>query len=579
VGAVPVGIKVQSGKYTSTRRVEVSLRPAIAWRQQVRAGRAAPNAQIDELRRMYAAHSTRRLSASPTPLVALDGLSAYLGDYPHQCTEQLLSQAFPALVYAQHPELGKLDGAKDPAALMAELAARQNSEGGLGLWKATPDAEPFVSAYAGLYLVEARERGVPVPKDLMEPLNRYLTELAGDASDHDLASLRTRALAVYVLVRQGRTESNRLGALQEQLKRDQPDAWMDDVTGLLVAASYQRLQQDKAARPLATRALAKVNAVKPAGPDDPFLYYYDAGIEHAWRMYLLQRHFAPLAARISPAATDALIAPLREDRYNTLSAALTVLALEAHAPADPGKVAKALPTLLAAGADGKPRVIGKAQGLVVQGDAAPADTRLSVRAAPGAPAWWVLNESGFDRAPPKAQQSQGLEVVRDYIDAKGNPQTSIEQGAEVIVRLRVRALGNRAYGPVAIVDLLPGGFEAVMQLPAPTADAASDEEEGYDEECSEYDECEGGDSSPAPPVPVLALPESTLMTEHVEVREDRIVLYAYATGDVQEFRYRVRANNVGRFVVAPIYGEAMYRPSVYAQGGPAGTIVVTTPKP
>jgi uncharacterized protein YfaS (alpha-2-macroglobulin family) len=576
VGAVPIGIRVTSGKYHAERRIELSLRPAIAWRQQLRAGSAAAGKQasLDSLRAMYAAHSTRRLSASASPLVAIDGLSTYLAEYPHYCTEQLLSQAMPALVYSRHPEFGDIRGGKDLPGLFAELSARQNSEGGLGMWAATPDAEPFVSAYAGLVLVEARERGIAVPDDLFNGLNRYLEELARDPAEHDIGHLRTRALAVYLLIRQGRTATNLLSAVHEQLKRDQPDTWQDDVAGLFVAASYQRLQQDAAARPLAIRALTRANKARQRVAELPFIYWYDADIEQAWTVYLLQRHFAPLARKLTPVAAEALLEPLREQDYNTLQSGLGVLALEAYArPGD----ASARPTLLAAGKDGKQHVFGTAVGELVRGDLAYADTRAWVRPGAGAPAWYVLNESGFDRVPPKEAQANGLELIRDYLDDKGQPVTQLKQGQEVTVRLRMRALQGGAFGPVAIVDLLPGGFEAVMQTPAPAPVVA---EEGEDDSECEEEDCEGGseDAGEAPPIPVLALPDSTLPTEHVEVREDRIVVYGFAYNGVAEFKYRVRANNVGTFVVAPIYGEAMYRPRVYAQGGPAGTLTVTAPK-
>jgi uncharacterized protein YfaS (alpha-2-macroglobulin family) len=422
-------------------------------------------------------------------------------------------------------------------------------------------------------LVEARERGVEVPADLQSNLNRYLEALAADRAGNDLWTLRTRAMAVYLLIRQGRTATNLLSAVHEQLKRDQPKAWEDDVAGLFIAASYQRLQQDAAARPLAGRALARANKAPVASPNDPFAHYYDEGIEQAWTVYLLQRHFAPLAKKLTPTATEALLAPVRDQRYNTLSAALTVLALEAYAK--PGDTT-ARPTLLAAGKDNKPRVFGTLVGQLVRGDLAPADTRAWVRPGEGARAWYVLNESGFDRAAPREAQSNGLEVVREYLDDNGKPVTTIKQGDEVTVRLRLRALQQQAFGPVAVVDLLPGGFEAVLQTPAPvTADA----EEG-DEEDEYYDEeGDGVHASDAPPEPVLALPGS-MDVEHVEVREDRVVLYTGCVCNaVNEFRYKVRANNVGTFVVAPVYGEAMYRPSIYAQGGPAGTLRVTTPPP
>ena len=58
-------------------------------------------------------------------------------------------------------------------------------------------------------------------------------------------------MAVYLLVRQGRNAGNLLTAVQEQLERDQPKLWKDDVAGMFIAASYQRLQQVKPARDLA----------------------------------------------------------------------------------------------------------------------------------------------------------------------------------------------------------------------------------------------------------------------------------------------------------------------------------------
>ena len=134
------------------------------------------------------------------------------------------------------------------------------------------------------------------------------------------------------------------------------------------------------------------------------------------------------------------------------------------------------------------------------------------------------------------------------------------------VRLRVRALGAQARGQVAIVDLLPGGFEAVLQpKPAPPVE----------EDCEE--DCHGPDLASLQ-VP-LALPGSTLRPDHVELREDRVVLYATALDQVQEFRYTVRANNVGAFIVPPVYAESMYDRAVYAQGGPAGRLQVAAPTP
>ncbi|MDR7133410.1 uncharacterized protein YfaS (alpha-2-macroglobulin family) [Lysobacter niastensis] len=574
-GTAAVVVVAQSGKFRAQRRIEVSVRPAVTARQDLRVGRADHAVELKELRAMYNQFATRQLSASASPLLAVDGLSAYLQDYPHLCTEQLLSQAMPALVLEAHPELGKVvTSSKKPAMdIIDVLRSRQNSEGGIGLWAATPDADPFVTGYAALYLLEAREHGKPVPDDVIASLNRYLEAQAADRSGHSLPALRSRALAVYLLIRQGRTASNLLGAVHEQLKRDQPKAWEDDVAGLFVATSYQLLQQDKAARPLATKAIVRANRSSPVAPI-PYSAFYDDGIAQAWTVYLVNKHFSAQRKQLQTVALERLLDPMRTNRYNTLSSALTVLAMDSYANASK----QPLPALQAAGKDGKARNIGVARGVVARGTFAGTDTRLWVRPADKMPVWYLLNQSGFDRVMPKAVQDHGLEVVRDYLDGAGKPVATITQGDEITVRLRVRSLGVSARGDIAIVDLLPGGFEPVLQYPEAVAQPRPTPS-GECEECEGEEGDESGSPSTAPPAPTLALPGSSFAPQHVEQREDRIVLYGFVGAQVTEFRYRVRAGNTGKFVVAPIFAESMYDRSVYAQGGPAGFLQVSAPKP
>lgn len=576
LGSAPIVVIAQSGKYRSQRRIEVSLRPAIVARQDLRVGHADRRVVLKNLRPMFNQRATRQLSASVSPLVALDGLTSYLNDTPYLCTEQIVSQAMPALVLGAHPEFGKIVGARPSQprmALIDALRSRQNSEGGLGLWMATPDAHPFVSGYAALYLLEARERGKPVPDDMLASLNRYLEAQASDRSGNDLPALRSRALAVYLLIRQGRTASNLLGAVHEQLKRDQPKRWENDAAGLFIAASYQLLQQDKAARALAGKAIVRANRAAPtAGPD--YASFYDAGIENAWTVYLVNKHFPAMTKQLQPVALERLLDPLRHNNYNTLSSALTVLAMDAYATANRQSP---LPTLQAAGKDGRRRTIGVKAGQIARGAFTAGDTQLWVAPADKALVWYLLNLSGFDRVAPKAAQSQGLEVIRDYLDSAGKPVTTLVQGDEVTVRLRVRALGASVRGDIAIVDLLPGGFEPVLQQAVLAVRAAGDGE-CDDEDCGDEASDGSAQASGAPPAPTLALPGSSFQPQHVEQREDRIVLFGAVSAQVSEFRYRVRANNAGRFVVPPIYAESMYERAVYAQGGPAGTVQVTPPK-
>ena len=557
LGAFAVGITARSGRYAAQRRIEVSIRPAVHLRQDLRVGFTAKPFDIKPLRAMFPELSKRRIAASTSPLVAIDGLAAYLADYPHLCTEQLVSAGIPALVDASHPEFGLLRaGARGTGGALDALRSRQNSDGGFGSWSATPEVDPFVSAYGALYLIEARERGVAVPSNTLDAANGWLQQLAADRALGTLPQLRARAMAVYLLVRQGRSAGNLLAGVREQLEANHPKTWQqDDATALFIASSYQLLQQDAAAAPLAAAALKRANAQKSAVSQD-FHDYYDPGIAQAWTVYLLHKHFPRTAARLSGTAIARLLEPLRNDRYNTLSSALTLLALEARG-GRPGT----LPGLQAIDGNGKARVIGEANGLLRAGTFTAADRAVRVLPAQGTTAWYALTQNGFDRKPGPAVQDKGLELVRDYLDAAGKPITSVPIGGEVTVRLRVRALGNRAYSDVAIVDLLPGGFEVVMQSPPPQGDT----------------DCE--DCGDEPVAPTLALSGSTYVPEHVEPREDRVLLYGNVGSGMQEYRYRIRAGNAGRFAVPAVYAEAMYERGVFAQGTSGASLEVNASAP
>jgi uncharacterized protein YfaS (alpha-2-macroglobulin family) len=559
LGAFAVGIAARSGRYSAKRTVEVSIRPAVHLRQDLQVGFTAKRLDLKPLRDMFPELSKRRAAASASPLVAIDGLSAYLADYPHLCTEQVVSAGIPALVDGSHPEFGLLPAADKGGGARAldTLRARQNSEGGFGSWSATPEVDPFVSAYGALYLIEARERGMPVPSNTLDAANRYLQSLAADRALATLPQLRARAMAVYLLVRQGRSAGNLLSAVREQLQANFPKTWQqDDATALFVAASYQLLQQDAAARPLAEAARKRANADKSqvaAG----FVDYYDPGIAQAWTIYLLHKHFPEQAGKLSGTAIVRLLAPLRDNRYNTLSSALTLLALEARG----GSAGAAMPELQVIDAAGKARAIGQAHGLLRSGEFNAGDRAVRVLPAASSTAWYALSQNGFDRKAPPATQDQGIELVRDYLDASGKPVTGVPVGGEVTVRLRVRALRERSYSDVAIVDLLPGGFETVMQTPPPTAD-------------TDCEDCEG-----EPVAPTLALPGSSFVPEHVEPREDRVLLYGNVGSGMQEYSYKIRAGNAGRFAVPPAYGEAMYERGVYAQGDGGQAIEVKAQAP
>lgn len=139
-------------------------------------------------------------------------------------------------------------------------------------------------------------------------------------------------------------------------------------------------------------------------------------------------------------------------------------------------------------------------------------------------------------APPNAALTHGMEILREYLDDQGRAVTSVKLGEQITVRLRLRSTEADYLPNVAVTDLLPGGFEPVLAVGAPT---------GW---------------QPA----------------YADVREDRVVLYGTITKDLFEYTYRIRATNSGVFAVPPSYAESMYDRNVRARTL-SGSIAVEPP--
>ena len=180
-------------------------------------------------------------------------------------------------------------------------------------------------------------------------------------------------------------------------------------------------------------------------------------------------------------------------------------------------------------------------------------------------AYHVVSESGFDRNPPAAEVRQGVEITREFLDLKGNPLARARVGEEFLVRLRLRATQRDRLPQIAVVDLLPGGVEAVLELQPPADTSAAGVDPAF-----------GARRAGFSALPVGLPDKSTWSPSHVDVRDDRIVLYGDATRDAAAFVYRVRATSAGVFQAPPAFAEGMYNRSVTGLGL-AGKLEVVKP--
>jgi uncharacterized protein YfaS (alpha-2-macroglobulin family) len=508
-----------------------------------------------------------RAGISVLPLGLAHGLVTYLDTYPYGCTEQLVSQGVPAMVLARRPEFG-INPSR--AAIVFQkvldmLRSRQNEEGAYGLWAANTHVDDYVSVYAQFFLIEAKERGYAVPPEVLTQGAGYLQRLAG-TEGQSLAEERTRAYAIYLLTRQGMVTTGYATSLQHRVEANYPDKWKQDLTGAFLAATYQLLRQENLANSLI--AASGFGGQRPADYE-----VYDDGLTHdAMLLYLIARHFPARLTTVRGPAIDAIASPVAHGAYNTLSSAYTILALDAYVAAA-GPVAAGRFAATETLRDGSRRALPLSQALFPEVDVALDATQVAFANDAPIPAFYLLSQAGFDRVPSPHALSQGLEVLRVYTDQHGKPVTQVGLGDELQVHLRFRALSGRSLADVALVDLLPGGFEVVdngesRSVNAPVATSNEESEGG-----------EGGESAEGATAwtPTFGAAVGSWSPDFAEVREDRVNVYGSAVASVREFVYTVKATAVGSFTVPPAYGEGMYDRTVRAWSEPA-RIVVVRPK-
>ncbi len=575
LGSASLQFQASSGNKSGKFSVDLSVRPAVPYRTWLAVGGFKEReVTVPTARQMYAEYRTLEASASVLPLAMAHGLVSYLGNFSYSCTEQLVSQGMPAVVLGNRPEFGYVRSTKGQnlTELIAVLRARQNGEGAYALWAANHHVSEFASVYAQHFLLEARERGIAVPGDMLTSGNSYLQQLAGSEGD-DLHQERVRAYAIYLLTRQGVVTSSYAQNLQKRLEAQHTDVWRQDLAGVYLAAAYKLMKQDR----LADGIIGKSRMGERKGKG--YEMYYDGLIHDAVLLYILSRHFPDQLYKLPPEALTGMAEQIQRGSYNTLSSGYTLLAFDAYVTAT-GKFAGATFTAGELLKDGRIHNLDLPAALLPKVAFTPEATAIRFTKGSDLPGFYLVNQSGFDRALPTKEIKNGLELLREYTDATGKPVTSIKLGDEVEVHLKFRAVGRNSVGDLAIVDLLPGGFEVVLEpmttndvqtRPGATAkrpverasddseERSSQEEEGDSEAQRAEHEDDAEDSGWQPPI---GSAKSSWRPEYADIREDRIVLYGSVGSNVAEFVYKIKATNRGTFAVPPTFGESMYDRSI-----------------
>jgi uncharacterized protein YfaS (alpha-2-macroglobulin family) len=531
LGSAKLTLMAKAGNKSSTRETTLSVRPASAYTTTITSGisREAKKS-LAVTRSFYPEYLKRIATFSSSPMILATGLHQYLNSFPYGCTEQLISKGMPLLAMANQSWLVKdMETVnKMVTSIVQMLSQRQMSNGSFSYWPSQGEANyntDFSTVYAMHFLTEAKAQGFNIPSDIFNGGIAYLKDLAAkNPSSFEIA--RIQAYAIYVLTRNEIVTSNFLSNLQLYLDKEQAQTWQQDITGAYIASSYQLLKSFAEANEL----IMKFKVVDATfSPTD----FYNINTANAQYLYLIARHFPNHLAAVGNQYLMKLISALNSNEINTVFSGYASLALSAYG--QPAQTQTAPLSITETLMDGTAKDFPSLDSHYIQANLSEEAKEVVFNNPNRENAFYQFIQAGFEKNSPTKSAGKGLEIYREYQNTSAKIVNSIPLGGEIEVHIKVRALEDRYLNNIAVVDLLPGGFEVIR-------DSVKSENIDY-----------------------------------VDIREDRVIFFLGVDSTMKELIYRIKATNLGEYQASAILAESMYDPNIYAHGTPSSIVVSSQP--
>jgi alpha-2-macroglobulin len=542
-GSAEIKFEVETKGQRASLSSGLSIRPPTPYMVTLNSGLVKDNKiEIAVERKMFPEFRKLEVSLGVLPLALTRGLYNYLRAYPYLCSEQLVSAATADMALRDFPTLGINfnEAGERVNQAIAIMQARQNEDGGFGYWAANSFGSDYLSIYIMQFLTEAEERGFVVPKAVLDK-GMILLRKESTIPLTSLGEARTRGFAIYMLARRGELATAPLTELSAYLEKNFKGQWKNDIVAAHLAAAYQLSGNGIEAR----RIVSRIDISREV-PED-YNSFQDGLIRQSVILYLFSRYFPEKLPELDAKLFQEIILRLDRGDFNSFSSANALLALSAYQKAVSGK--KGGTSIMSGVTLSEILPNGQIHAIPLRSDLyqvvpfTDQAAKIQIKSSNAFPVYFQITQAGFDSGPPTKELADKLELFREYRNQQGKAVTQVKLGEEVWVHLKLRGKEASSYRNVAIVDLLPGGFEIVLERGS---------EEGKQR-------LEAG---------------STLFSyDNLDLREDRLLVFGTIENRIQEFVYKIRAVAPGEFSVAPAYAESMYDRSIRARGL-AGKLVV-----
>ncbi|HOX47643.1 MAG TPA: MG2 domain-containing protein [Spirochaetales bacterium] len=529
-GAARLVLRAEAEGFSAEQAIDLEVRPlGIPVTAVVEAGVEAGKEWSAEIAYPGAPGTNKAsLELSRLPTLNLGERLAWLIQYPHGCSEQTTSKAFPQLYLPESVALPpeRLEEVRRNVSLaIAKLGDYQTPRGGFTFWPGEGADQDWLSAYVAHFLVAARRAGYEVRDGVLDPALAYLAQGARLWNSRAEWSKSVQAYRLYVLALAGKPEPASMNRFREY--KPFPAA-----AHYRLAAAYALSGQREAADSLLRAAPASFEVYE--GLDE-----YTYGSPFRERAAVLEALNAlgdlerglPVYRQIALELNE----PGRWLSTQEIGAALSA-GLPYASRASKGEA----PELLVTAGDGTQRRVrlDRASARIDLEPGEAVSGAYSVKNLSKTPVFAKVVARGVPAAGQESAVSNGLSISVGYFDMDENPidPNALPLGQDLVIEAVVRNRTTLKLRNLALTQVLPAGWEIANyrvgeELPRPR-------EEGEEEERRKE----------APP-----------LYEYQDIRDDRVLTYFTLEGRESK-TFRIYANKTydGSFYLPSSSVESMY---------------------
>jgi uncharacterized protein YfaS (alpha-2-macroglobulin family) len=383
------------------------------------------------------------------PSVNLGRRLKYLTSFPHGCTEQITSAAFPQ-VYL--PDLLG-SGLNDPAAVrnnvqeaLRAIASRQIASGALTLWPGGSYPDDWVTSYAGHFAIEAQKAGYTLPAGFLNKWTAYQRSQAAAwrYQPQYRYNANDQAYRLFTLALAGSPDKGAMNRMREITDLPSLSRWF-------LAAAYAATGRTEV-----TQSLIDVRNLKT---EDDFVHYYYGSTLRDQAIILYTLTQVGNQGEALEMLKEVAAAMSRDTWYSTQTTAWGLFAYMNYAKKMKTDSSKPLKASLEF--NGKKEKLSADGGAVMKTFTPAATNRLVVENESDNPLFVTFTEEGVPATADMTVKENNLTMKVNYLDMeqKAVDVSSLTQGTSFIMTVDITNTTFRQVGNLALTQMVPSGWE------------------------------------------------------------------------------------------------------------------------